>query len=317
VNKNSPKSNGRKKQTPGVKVDGNNHTSSPVEDRFARARLRLNPRRQRLLRAILDAADETCFLSSRELAKRYHVDATTILRTTQVLGYKSYADFSTDLRQHFVARITPYAALKAATREKRSVADHIDHALDKALENLNVLESALDRQRLIELAKQIKRSRRVLVVGLDFATSLAYYLSYGLCALGFDAEAPVGSTGNLQYKVKALTAKDLLIAISFGQCLRDTVESVLRAKRQGVPTFGITDSDTTPVARNADAHIVTLVASPSFLNSYVAPMAAITAIHVACAHIDPKSSLTRLRPTDREYASGTRWYREPKSNNHK
>lgn len=317
MNKNSPKSNGRKKQTPGVKVDGNNHTSSPVEDRFARARLRLNPRRQRLLRAILDAADETCFLSSRELAKRYHVDATTILRTTQVLGYKSYADFSTDLRQHFVARITPYAALKAATREKRSVADHIDHALDKALENLNVLESDLDRQRLIELAKQIKRSRRVLVVGLDFATSLAYYLSYGLCALGFDAEAPVGSTGNLQYKVKALTAKDLLIAISFGQCLRDTVESVLRAKRQGVPTFGITDSDTTPVARNADAHIVTLVASPSFLNSYVAPMAAITAIHVACAHIDPKSSLTRLRPTDREYASGTRWYREPKSNNHK
>jgi DNA-binding MurR/RpiR family transcriptional regulator len=317
VNKNSPKSNGRKKQTPGVKVDGNNHTSSPVEDRFARARLRLNPRRQRLLRAILDAADETCFLSSRELAKRYHVDATTILRTTQVLGYKSYADFSTDLRQHFVARITPYAALKAATREKRSVADHIDHALDKALENLNVLESDLDRQRLIELAKQIKRSRRVLVVGLDFATSLAYYLCYGLCALGFDAEAPVGSTGNLQYKVKALTAKDLLIAISFGQCLRDTVESVLRAKRQGVPTFGITDSDTTPVARNADAHIVTLVASPSFLNSYVAPMAAITAIHVACAHIDPKSSLTRLRPTDREYASGTRWYREPKSNNHK
>lgn len=319
MNKTSSKSTGRQKKNPApaAKTNGNNNTSSPVEVRFARARLRLNPRRQQLLRAILEAADETCFLSSRELAKRYDVDATTILRTTQVLGYKSFAEFSADLRQHFVARITPYAALKAATREKRSVADHIDHALDKALENLKVLESDLDSQRLIELARLIKRSRRVLVVGLDFATSLAYYLSYGLCALGFDAEAPVGSTGNLQYKIKALTSKDLLIAISFGQCLRDTVESVLRAKRQGVPTFGITDSDTTPIARYADAHVVALVASPSFLNSYVAPMAAITAIHVACAHIDPKSSLTRLRPTDREYASGSRWYRETKSNNHK
>lgn len=319
MNKTSTKSTARRKKLPvaAAKVDGNNNASSPVENRFARARLRLNPRRQRLLHAILDSVDETCFLSSRELAKRYNVDATTILRTTQVLGYKSFAEFSTDLRQHFVARITPYAALKAATREKRSVADHIDHALDKALENLNVLESDLDRQRLIELAKVIKRSRRVLVVGLDFAASLAYYLAYGLCALGFDAEAPAGSTGNLQYKIKALTPKDVLIAISFGQCLRDTVDSVLRAKRQGVPTFGITDADTTPIARYADNHVVTLVASPSFLNSYVAPMAAITAIHVACAHIDPKSSLTRLRPTDREYASGTRWYREPKSNNHK
>jgi DNA-binding MurR/RpiR family transcriptional regulator len=165
------------------------------------------------------------------------------------------------------------------------------------------------------LARLIKRSRRVLVVGLDFAAALAIYLAYGLSTLGFDAEAPFGSTGTLQHKVEALTSKDVLVAISFGQCLRDTVEAVLRAKKQGVPTFGITDSDTTPLARYCDTHIVASVVSPSFLNSYVAPTAAINAIHVACSHIDPKRALTRLRPTDREYASGSRWYREPKGSN--
>lgn len=294
--------------------DGRDGKTSPtiLDERFAAARSKLNARRQRLVRAILDSADETCFLSSREMAKRYHVDATTILRTTQVLGYGSFADFAADLRQHFVARITPYAALKAATREKRSVTDHIDHSLDKALDNLNVLKSDMDRQRVIELAKLIKRSRHVLVVGLDFASSLSYYLAYGLLALGFDAEAPMGSSGNLQYKVEVLTMKDVLVAISFGQCLRDTVEAVLRAKKQGVPTFGITDSSTSPIARYCDAYLMAPVVSPSFLNSYVAPMAAISAIHVACAHIDPKRSLNRLRPTDREYASGHRWYRERK-----
>ena len=307
----------KKAQSVSISSDRNDGKNSPtaLDARFAQSQSRLTPRRQRLLRAILDSADETCFLSSREMAKRYNVDATTILRTTQVLGYDSFAHFAADLRQHFVARITPYAALKAATREKRSVADHIDHALDKALDNLTTLKSDLDSQRVLKLAKLIKRSRRVLVVGLDFAASLAYYLAYGLSALGFDAEAPVGTAGNLQHKVKALTSKDLLIAISFGQCLRDTVEAVRQARRQGVPTFGITDSDTTPIGRYADDHLVALVVSPSFLNSYVAPMAAITAIHVACAHIDPKSSLTRLRPTDREYASGPRWYREPKGSN--
>lgn len=267
------------------------------------------------MHAILASADETCFLSSRELAKRYNVDATTILRATQVLGYNSFAEFSADLRQHFVVRITPYAALKAATKERRSVTDHIDDALEKAIANLNLLNSDLDRQRLVELAKLIKRARRILIVGLDFAASLSYYLAYGLLALGFDAEAPRGSTGNLQYKVEVLTKKDLLIAISFGQCLKDTVEAALLAKKQGVPTFGITDSATSPVARYCDAYILAPVVSPSFLNSYVAPMAAISAIHVACAHIDPKRSLTRLRPTDTEYASGTRWYREPKGSN--
>lgn len=296
--------------------DGDGKTSpSALETRFAQARHQLNPRRQRLIRAILDSADQTCFLSSREMAKRYHVDATTILRTTQVLGYRSFADFAADLRHHFVASITPYTALKAATREKRSVADHIDDSLEKAIDNLNILKSDLDRQRVIELARLIKRSRRVLAIGLDFAASLSYYLAYGLLALGFDAEAPIGSSGNLQYKVEGLTRKDVLVAISFGQCLRDTVESVLRAKKQGVPTFGITDSDTSPIARYCDAHLIAPVVSPSFLNSYVAPMAAISAIHVACAHIDPKRSLNRLRPTDREYASGHRWYREPKGFN--
>jgi DNA-binding MurR/RpiR family transcriptional regulator len=289
-------------------------SASALETRFTEARSQLNPRRQRLLRAILDSADETCFLSSREMAKRFRIDATTILRTTQVLGYASFADFAADLRQHFISRITPYTVLKAATKEKRSVEDHIEHSLDKALENLNTVKSDLDRQGVIAVAKSIKRSRRVVVVGLDFAASLSYYLAYGLLALGFDAEAPVGS-GNLQYKVEVLTSKDLLIAISFGQCLRDTVDSVLRAKKQGVPTFGITDNNTSPIARYCDAYLITPVVSPSFLVSYVAPVAAISAIHVACAHIDPKRSLNRLRPTDREYAAGHRWYREPKGSN--
>src|SRR5438046_3613225 len=123
---------------------------SALEARLAKARHQLNPRRQRLIRAILDSADETCFLSSREIAKRFHIDATTILRTTQVLGYGSFADFAADLRTHFVSRITPYTALKAATNEKRSITDHVDQSLDKAIDNLNILKSDLDRQRVIE-----------------------------------------------------------------------------------------------------------------------------------------------------------------------
>lgn len=283
-----------------------------VETRFAKAQSRLGPHRQQLIRAIVDHCEETCFLSSRELAKRYHVDAATVVRTVQAMGYKGFADFAGDLRQHFMTRITPYTVLKAATSERRSVADHADHSLDKALDNLNLLRSNLDRDRVVDLARLIHRSRRVLVVGVDFAASLAYYFAYGLVTLGFDAEAPAGSEGNLQHKVKLLTSKDLLIGISFGQCIRVTVEAVLRAAKQGVTTFGITDSDTTPIARHSQQYLIAAVVSPSFLNSYVAPMALINAIHVACAHLDPKRSLTQLKPTDKEYLSGARWYREAK-----
>ena len=300
---------------PAFEITNGKGPVTALDERFAKARLKLNARRQRLVHAILDSADETCFLSSREMAKRYRVDATTILRTTKVLGYRTFADFAADLRQHFVTRITPYTVLKAATRERRSVGDHVDQALDKALENLNNLKTQFEKQKVIDLARTVKRSRHVLVVGLDFAAALSYYLAYGLLALGFDAEAPIGSSGSLQYKVEVLTPKDVLIAISFGQCLRDTVEAVQHARKHGVPTFGITDSEVSPIARYCDAYLITPVVSPSILNSYVAPVAAVNAIHVACAHLDPNRSLSRLRPTDREYASGHRWYREPRRSN--
>ena len=288
---------------------------SPTElqSRFAESRSRLGPNRQRLIRAILGNCEETCFLSSRELGKRYGVDAATVVRTVQAMGYKGFADFSVDLRRHFVTQVTPYTVLKAATREKRSVADHIDHSLDKALDNLNAVRSDLDRNRVIELARLIQRSRRIVIVGVDFAESLSWYFAYGLTTLGFNAEAPTGSEGNIQHKVELLTERDLLIAISFGQCLRVTVEAARQANEQGVPTFGITDSETTPIARYCDSHLIAAVASPSFLVSYVAPMALISAIEVACAHLDPKRSLTKLKPTDKEYLSGARWYREPKT----
>ena len=302
------------KITPGPDPNGAKPLPTAIEARFAEAQPRLGANRQQLIRNILSHCEETCFLSSRELAKRFQVDAATVVRTVQALGYSGFDDFSLDLRRHLMSRITPYTALEAATREKGSVADHIDHALDKALENINNLRTNLNRGDVVNLARGIHRSRRILVVGLDFAAALAHYLAYGLAFLGFDAEALVGSEGYLQHRLNGLTSKDLVIAISFGRCLRVTVESVLRARNRGVPTFGITDSDTTPIARYCDHHLVAAVVSPSFLNSYVAPIGLISGIHVACAHLKPKRSLTQLKPTDKEYSAGARWYREPKEN---
>jgi DNA-binding MurR/RpiR family transcriptional regulator len=299
---------------PGLDPNGAKPASTAIEARFADAQSRLGPNRQQLIRHILSHCEETCFLSSRELAKRFQVDAATVVRTVQALGYRGFDDFSLDLRRHLMSRITPYTALEAATREKASVADHIDHSLDKALESINNLRANLDRAVVVELARGIHRSRRILVVGLDFAASLAHYLAYGLAFLGCDAEALTGSEGYLQHRLKLLTSKDLVIAISFGQCLKVTVEAALRARNQGVPTFGITDSETTPIARYCDRHLVAAVVSPSFLNSYVAPIGLINAIHVACAHLNPKRSLTQLKPTDKEYLAGARWYREHKEN---
>jgi DNA-binding MurR/RpiR family transcriptional regulator len=280
-----------------------------LEVRFAKSSL--SGSRRSLIREILDNHEETFFLSSREMAKRYNVDAATIVRTVQALGYERFADFAADLRQHFVNHITPYTVLKAATQEKRSITDQVNHCLELDTESLSVLRSSIETNEAVELAKRIHGARRILVLGVDLAASLAWFLAYGLTPLGFDAHAPVGSTGNLQHKIDLLASNDLVVAISFGRCLRETVEAVDRAHARGVPTFGITDSDTTPIALHCDDYLVASTSSPSFTGSYVAPMALLNTIIVACAHLRPKRALAMLSRTEQEYRTGTRWYQEP------
>jgi len=280
-----------------------------LEVRFAKSPL--SGTRRRLIREILDNHEQTFFLSSREMAKRYNVDAATIVRTVQALGYERFADFAADLRQHFVNHITPYTVLKAATQEKRSVSQQIQHCMERDLESMSVLRSSLAPDRVVDLAKRIHGARSILVIGVDLAASLAWFLAYGLTPLGFAAEAPIGSTGNLQHKIDLLTAQDLVVAISFGKSLRETVEAVDRAREHGIPTFGITDSDTTPIALHCDEYLVASTSSPSFTGSYVAPIALLNTIIVACAHLRPKRALAMLSRTEQEYRTGRRWYQEP------
>lgn len=281
---------------------------TPLETRFSQAQTSLSQSRKRLLSRIMDEPDKTFFLSSREMARRYGVDTATIVRTIQAMGYEKYADFAHDLRDHFVTRITPYTAMKAAARKNGSVADYTRRSLDQDLENLNKLRAGLDIDKVTRLAERVHNTRRIIVVGIDFAASLAMSLAYGLVRLGCDAEAPAGGTGTVQNKIKIMTADDLLVAISFGQGLRETVEATKRARRQSVPTFGITDGTETPIARFCDDHIIASTARTSFLDSYVAPVAAINAILIACAHSQPKRSLEVLAQSDREDRGGARWY---------
>lgn len=297
------KTNGRPKV---VSNEERKPWTTPLEARFAAAEPNLSTSRQQLIREILDHPEDTYFLSSRALAKRYDLDPTTIVRTIQALGYKRYGEFAADLRSHFVARITPYALMKSAVREKRSVADHIEHTLETDIQNLNALRSHLDVKRVLEIAKRIDQARRILVVGIDFAAPLSNLLAYGLVSIGYDAEAPVGSAGNLHQKILLLGPKDLLIAMSFGRCLQDTVDAVIRAHDNGVPTFGITDSERTPIARFCDACWITSIASTSFHGSYVAVVSAFNALLVACSQLHPQRSLTVLRRKEQDFRS--RWY---------
>lgn len=283
---------------------------SRLEEQFVKSQKRLSTSRKRLLEQILSEPEEIFYLSSREMGDRYSVDSSTIVRTVQAMGYEKYADFVRDLRNHFVVQITPYSAMKAAARKKSSVTGYVQQSLAQDLENLNALERDLDSQKVVGISKRMLKARRILVVGIDYAESLALSLAYGLLRQGIDAEAPTGSKGVVQNKVRVLTKEDLLIGISFSPGLQETIDSVKLASQRGVPTIGITDRDKSPIARFCDDYLIASIERTSFFDSYVAPVALINAITIACAHSQPKRLLALLEQTEKEDRASGRWYQE-------
>ena len=283
---------------------------SPLELRILRSERQLNLRRRRLLQSIMENARESCFLSSRQLAQRHNVDTATIVRTAQALGYERFGEFARDLRGHFLHTLTPYAVMQAVASRETTLHDRVRQTLHEDLDHIRALQSSLVPELVIALARQIHKSRRIVVVGVDLASSLSVFLAYSLTALGFDAEAPAGSAGNLLHHVRFLTRKDLLVAISFRKCLRETVEAARLARTRQVPTFAITDSGDGPLARYCDRYLAVSIESSSIAGSYVAAMSALNAVIVACTHLSPKRSLAALKTTRDEYLAGPRWFQE-------
>ena len=183
----------KRSRSTSASVEGDGFAASgrtPLGVRFLQAKPALSSSRQRLLRQILDESNETFFLSSREMGRRYDVNTATIIRTIQALGYEKFADFAHDLREYFVTGITPYSAMKAAEETDQSVADRVRQSVEKDVSNVHELQAGLDADKIVEIANRINLSHRIVVLGIDFAASLAGSLAYGLVRLGYDATHP-------------------------------------------------------------------------------------------------------------------------------
>lgn len=289
-------------------MNGEQKWVTPLEQRMQHAETRLSPRRRQLLQSIVDNAEDTYYLSSRKLAQRYGVDAATIVRTIQVLGYRDYSAFLSDLRSHFVTRITQFRVMQATARKHRSLDEQVRYSLELDRSNFEMLGETVPPKRVLELARRLRKAQQIVIVGVDFAYSLAWLMAYALSWLGLRAEAPIGSFGNLNHRARSLGPKDILVAISFGRCLRVSVETAETARAHGAWTFGITDAHNSPIARVCNDHWVVSVTNPIHKASYVAPVAILNALEVACAHLDPSRSLQRLREIESEEEEAGRWF---------
>lgn len=291
-----------KMQKPTIKkaADGSGSLSSKLRH--------LSPKRQEIIRPVLENPREFVLLSVRALANRLGTDPATTVRIVQGLGFATYKDFQRHLHDLSVAYATSLDTMKAAASEGSGPAALVRAALHRDFQNLQALNNSLDAEKVCGLARRLYHAQRILLLGGDAASTLVHHLEYHFTVIGLPVLSAT-TAGRVSHIVRTMGRKDLVIGISFRRGLRLTVEGVQAAKKNGAYTVAITDTFVSPLARVADECFIASVETPSFGASYVAPMALIDAMIAAVGNLKRGRIMSLIKQADEEQRRGFRWYK--------
>lgn len=267
----------------------------------------LSRKRRETIRPVLENPENFVLLSARALGGRLGIDAATVVRIAQAIGFVAYRDFQRYLHGLSIARATSLDAMKASVSRSGGIIPLIQDSLHQDLANLNSVRHNTDLNALAAVAARCYRYSRILIFAGDLAATLASYLEHHLTILGLPVLSAT-SWGRIMHISRSASKKDLVIAISFRKGLRQTVEGLQQAHAKGAYCVGITDTYVSPVAQSCDRVFLASIEAPPFGASYIAPMAVLNALLVACANHRRARTLSLLRAAEREERHGSRWY---------
>jgi RpiR family carbohydrate utilization transcriptional regulator len=280
--------------------------TAPVMSPSARVGL-LSPKRQDIIRPAFERPREFVLVSVRALAERLRTDPATIIRIVRGMKFDSYRDFQHYVHELSIAHATSLDTMQTGPAGKSAISAQTRASLDQDMKNMNRLVQSLDSQRIAALVRRLHSARHVVLLGGDLAANLVQFLEHLLIILGLPVTSAT-SPAEVVHKVRLLGKQDLVIAVSYGRGLRQTVEGLRQARANGAYCVGITNTLVSPIGQFAHESFLTSIETPSFGSSYVAPMALFNVIVVACANHRRGRTLTLLKQLEEEQRYGFRWY---------
>jgi DNA-binding MurR/RpiR family transcriptional regulator len=250
---------------------------------------------------------EFVLLSVRATADRLGTDPATMVRIVRGMQFNSYREFQHYLQDLSIASATSLDMMQQGRKGKLALPKYVGISLEQDVKNLQRLVRGVEPARVAALARRMHAARRILLLGGDLASCLVAFFEYQLTILGLPVSSAT-SPGAVVHKVRHMEKRDLVIAVTFGRGLRQTVDGLAQARNNGAYCIGICDTLVSPISRFAHEQFVTAVETPSYGASYVAPISLLNAIAVACGNYRRKRTLALLKKVEEEQRHGFRWY---------
>lgn len=219
------------------------------EDRIRQERLGMSKSFAKLADFLLDAYIEAAFMTASELAHRLDLDAATVVRFAQTLGYKGFPDMQREIRQRVLSELLVRPEQAKQAESVPGVVSNAMQELSLALEQTRV---SLDTDAMANLVEKIGAARRIVLLTENPAQAAAYNLVHFLEQGGFPIYIARSGVADLARTVHTTTTQDLLIALEVSGQSPYIAGALEAARVKGLPTAAILGAASLNSARAAD-----------------------------------------------------------------
>jgi DNA-binding MurR/RpiR family transcriptional regulator len=224
----------------------------------------LTPSFRKLADFILENQLDAAFMTATELAQMLDVDAATVVRFAQTLGYSGFRELVKEIQEVVKAELT---ASYTTSLEGGTDADLFRNLLENERHNLKLAQAQMT-EHVNALLPALRDAMRVWVTGQGISRHLAAACVLALREVGvpaaFFAADPLEAATNL----KDLSPADVVLGFAVTGMALDVAGAVEFAREQGAKTFVFSASGVTPAALAAETPIVcpgpTQTHTPSF-----------------------------------------------------
>lgn len=255
---------------------------------------KLTPAQKKVLRYIFNNLEDSIFYTASALGRKTGVSEATIIRLAQSLGYNGFPDFQKSLREHLQERLTTVSRLEKALEHPES-SESLIGILRMDIKNISLMAESVSEKTFQEIVTQLWKAKRIFVVGLRSAYSLAVYLKFGLRFLGKDVTILEPAQWDPWDQLIPLGNDNLVIGISFPRYARMTIDAVAFARERKCRILAITDSLVSPLTTYSDWILTAPCQSYSYMDSFTAPMALIHTLLTAMSLKKPDKALQAFK----------------------
>lgn len=240
----------------------------------------LSPNFLKLADFLLDSYADAAFMTATELAQHLGIDAATVVRFAQRLGYPGYPELQREVRQRLKHDLSTTVE---ASFPADSVEGIFQQAFAQAQNSLEATRRGLRAEGLRQFVEAVESADQVLILADGDSLPLAQSLENNLRAGAYPVRNVGANVTAMAQALARLGPTDLAVAVELVPSTPFVSRGLELARRRGARTAALVGAPSLETTRHADTIVAVHAASGPGIPAQVALAAFLVGLHQALA----------------------------------